>query len=60
MLIINFVWIIKKKILLNLPIAHNEGNYFASKELLKKLEDKNLVAFKYCDKKGNINKSSKS
>ena len=48
----------KKKNIIELPIAHNEGNYFANKELLKKLEDKNLVAFKYCDKKGNINKST--
>jgi len=28
------------------------------KEQIKKLEDKNLVAFKYCDEKGNINKST--
>ena len=45
----------KKKNIIELPIAHNEGNYFANKELLKKLEDKNLVAFKYCDKKGDVN-----
>ena len=45
----------KKKDIIELPIAHNEGNYFASKELLNELEDKNLVAFKYCDQKGNIN-----
>ena len=45
----------KKKNIIELPIAHNEGNYFASKELLNELEDKNLVAFKYCDQKGNIN-----
>ena len=48
----------KKKDIIELPIAHNEGNYFASKEQIKKLEDKNLVAFKYCDEKGNINKSA--
>ena len=48
----------KKKDIIELPIAHNEGNYFASKEQVKKLEDKNLVAFKYCDEKGNINKST--
>ena len=48
----------KKKDIIELPIAHNEGNYFASKEQIKKLEDKNLVAFKYCDEKGNINKST--
>ena len=48
----------KKKDIIELPIAHNEGNYFASKEQIKKLEDENLVAFKYCDEKGNINKST--
>ena len=48
----------KKKDIIELPIAHNEGNYFASKEQIKKLEDKNLVAFKYCDEKGDINKST--
>ena len=48
----------KKKDIIELPIAHNEGNYFVSEEQIKKLEDKNLVAFKYCDEKGNINKST--
>ena len=49
----------KKKNIIELPIAHNEGNYFANKELLKKLENENLIAFKYCDKNGNINKTSR-
>ena len=48
----------KKKNIIELPIAHNEGNYFADKEQIKKLEDKNLIAFKYCDEKGDINKST--
>jgi len=48
----------KKKDVVQLPIAHNEGNYFASNELLKKLENENLVAFKYCDKKGDVNEKS--
>ena len=47
-----------KKNIIKLPIAHNEGNYFANDDLLKKLEDNNLIAFKYCDKKGDVNKSS--
>ena len=41
-----------------MPIAHNEGNYFANKDLLKSLEDQNLIAFKYCDDKGIINERS--
>ena len=48
----------KKKNIIKLTIAHNEGNFFGSSELLKELEDKNLIAFKYCDKNGDINKSS--
>ena len=47
-----------KKNIIELPIAHNEGNYFANNELLKELEDKNLVAFKYCNKNGDIDKTS--
>jgi len=43
-----------KKNIIELPIAHNEGNYFANNELLKELEDKNLVAFKYCNENGDI------
>ena len=48
---------IKKKII-ELPIAHNEGNYFAKKEILDNLEDKNLIAFKYCDIEGKITEDS--
>jgi len=48
----------KKKNIIELPIAHNEGNYFANGELLKNLEDNNLIAFKYCDEKGNVDNIS--
>ena len=48
----------KKKNIIKLPIAHNEGNYFASDKVLNKLEDDNLIAFKYCDDNGEINKNS--
>ena len=48
----------KNKDIIELPIAHNEGNYFANNKLLQSLEDKNLIAFKYCDEKGNIEKNS--
>jgi phosphoribosylformylglycinamidine synthase I len=45
----------KKNQVLKLNIAHNEGNYFTSREHLKELEDKNLIPFKYSDENGNIN-----
>ena len=48
----------KKNQILKLNIAHNEGNYFTSKEHLKELEDKNLIPFKYCDENGNINEQN--
>ena len=54
----NFCSNYKDKKIIKLPIAHNEGNYFASSEILKKLEDDNLISFKYCDDKGNIDKNS--
>ena len=38
-----------------MPIAHNEGNYFASSDQLKKIEDNDQIAFQYCDHNGNIN-----
>ena len=54
----NFCQNYQKKLIIELPIAHNEGNYFADKETLKNLEDNNLIAFKYCNKKGDTNKDS--
>ena len=45
----------EKKNVIELPIAHNEGNFFADDNIIKELEDKNMIAFKYCDKNGNIN-----
>ena len=48
----------KKKNIIKLPVAHNEGNYFANENLLKNLEDKDLIAFKYCDEQGLVNKTS--
>ena len=53
-----FCFYYKNKDIIELPIAHNEGNYFANNELLKNLENNNLIAFKYCNKKGNIEKNS--
>ena len=32
---------------LNIPVAHNEGNYIADTELLKQLENNGRIAFKY-------------
>ena len=42
-----------KKEILELHIAHNEGNYFCSNDELKLIKDNNQIAIKYCDKDGN-------
>ena len=41
-----------KKDILELHIAHNEGNFFCSGQELKSLEDNNQIAVTYCDSKG--------
>ena len=38
---------IKEKESLVMPIAHRQGNYFISKNDLKKIEDNNQIAFRY-------------
>ena len=48
----------KNKEIIELPIAHNEGNYFGNSNLIKKLENDNLIAFKYCNSDGKIEKDS--
>ena len=47
-----------KNEIVNIPIAHNEGNYFADENVIKDIEDKNLVAFRYCNKNGDINEET--
>lgn len=43
---------IKKGQVLNIPIAHNEGNYYCDNETLKKLKDNDQVVFRYCGPEG--------
>ena len=40
------------KDILELHIAHNEGNFFCTKEELKSLEDNNQIAVTYCNSDG--------
>ena len=51
----NFTCKYNENQILKINIAHNEGNYFTNKEHLKELDEENLVAFKYCNKNGEIN-----
>lgn len=36
------------------PIAHMEGNFFADDETMKKIENNNQVAFRYCTPNGDV------
>ncbi|MDC1130834.1 phosphoribosylformylglycinamidine synthase subunit PurQ [Pelagibacteraceae bacterium] len=45
----------KKDEVLKINIAHNEGNFFTNDNHLNQLNKENLIAFKYCDEKGNTN-----
>ena len=42
-----------KKEILELHIAHNEGNYFCSENEMGSLNDNNQIAITYCNEKGN-------
>jgi phosphoribosylformylglycinamidine synthase I len=48
----------RKNQILKLNIAHNEGNYFTNAEHLKELEERNLIAFKYCSEDGVVNEEN--
>jgi phosphoribosylformylglycinamidine synthase len=43
---------------LKIPIAHGEGNYFARPDVIKSIEDKDQVLFRYCDEFGNVTPES--
>ena len=43
-----------KKNILELHIAHNEGNYFCSNDQMKQIEDNNQIALYYCGENGEI------
>ncbi|MEK7689151.1 MAG: phosphoribosylformylglycinamidine synthase subunit PurQ [Deltaproteobacteria bacterium] len=43
-----------KNQILNIPIAHADGNYFADKDAIKRLEDNNQIIFRYSTQDGRI------
>ena len=47
-----------KKDILELHIAHNEGNYFCTEDELKFLEDNNQIAAYYCSSDGKVDDKS--
>jgi len=40
--------------ILNVPIAHGEGNYYIDDSGLKRLKDNGQILLSYCDKEGNL------
>ena len=40
--------------IIQIPIAHMDGNYYCSDDILKNLQDNNQIAFKYCGKNAEI------
>jgi len=40
--------------IINVPVAHHDGNYFAEPSVLDSLEDEDRVAFRYCDANGDV------
>jgi phosphoribosylformylglycinamidine synthase subunit PurQ / glutaminase len=38
---------------LEIPVAHGEGNYFTDQETLRRLEENHQIVFRYCDAAGN-------
>jgi len=44
--------------IINIPIAHNEGNFFANDDTLKEIVDGDQIVFKYCDLEGNTDQIS--
>ena len=47
-----------KKNILELHIAHNEGNFFCSPDQMKNINDNNQIAALYCNKNGEIDDKS--
>ena len=44
----------RKGEVLEIPVAHGDGNYFVESDQLKRLEDKRQIVFRYCDREGQI------
>lgn len=47
-----FTQSLEKGQVLDIPVAHGEGNYFTDQEQLKELQDHEQVVFRYCNARG--------
>jgi phosphoribosylformylglycinamidine synthase subunit PurQ / glutaminase len=48
----------KKNDILQIPIAHGEGNYFCSPDVLKSLQNEDRIVFRYCSESGTVNQTT--
>lgn len=46
------------KQIIRIPIAHNEGNYFATEDVIKELENNDRIVFRYCNERGKTTTAS--
>ena len=49
-----FLSLLKKDEVLNIPVAHHDGNYYIDSLGLKDLEENGQILLKYCDNNGNV------
>jgi phosphoribosylformylglycinamidine synthase subunit PurQ / glutaminase len=42
----------EKQYVLKIPVAHGDGRYFASEEILDQIQQRDQVIFRYCNKEG--------
>ncbi len=43
---------------LNIPIAHMDGNYFADRKVLQRAQEQGQILFRYCDGEGRVSEES--
>jgi phosphoribosylformylglycinamidine synthase len=48
----------QKQQIINVPVAHHDGNYFADQNTLRNLQDNEQIIFRYCDENGEITPES--
>lgn len=48
----------KQNDVVRIPIAHGEGNYYASAETLQRLQDNDQIVFQYCNRDGNVTEAA--
>ena len=48
----------QKADILTIPVAHNDGRYYADDEVLERLEQNHQILFRYCDDSGNLSESA--